>query len=76
MEDSYSSSTPIFIIFLLFCILMVYHHHQTELDEFGRDSYDISRGIAGRDSWGYIIHEDGSHHFWANIFDMNPYYSW
>jgi len=51
-------------------------HHQAELDEYGRDSYDISRGIAGRDRWGYIIHEDGSHHFWANIFDMNPYYSW
>tara|TARA_B100000780_G_scaffold254901_1_gene203292 strand:- start:494 stop:721 length:228 start_codon:yes stop_codon:yes gene_type:complete len=75
MEESDYSYTPIFIIFLLFCILMVCHH-QAELDEYGRDSYDISRGIAGRDRWGYIIHEDGSHHFWANIFDMNPYYSW
>ena len=74
MDDTESSSTPIFIIFFIFCILMVCHH-QAGLDEFGRDSYDISRGIAGRDRWGYIVTEDGTFSFWDNLFDMNPYYS-
>ena len=75
MEDSDSSSTPIFIIFFIFCILMVCHH-QTELDEFGRDSYDRYYDVPGRDRWGYIVNEDGTYSFWGNLFDTNPYYSW
>tara|TARA_Y100000591_G_C21510943_1_gene534643 strand:+ start:85 stop:249 length:165 start_codon:yes stop_codon:yes gene_type:complete len=54
---------------------MVYQHREG-LDEFGRDSYDISMGIAGRDRWGYILNEDGTLSFWDNLFDMNPYYAW
>ena len=75
MEESDYLSSLLFIIFLILCILMVYQHREG-LDEFGRDSYDISMGIAGRDRWGYILNEDGTLSFWDNLFDMNPYYAW
>ncbi len=51
-------------------------HHQTELDEYGRDSYDRYYDVPGRDRWGYIVNEDGTYSFWGNLFDTNPYYSW
>lgn len=63
--------TILFCISLFFSIL-----HQNDVDEYGRDSYDIYNGVPGRDQLGYIVEHDGSYSFWANFLDTNPYYAW
>ncbi len=50
--------------------------HQSELDEHGRDNYDRSNGIAGRDWLGNVLDENGHYSFTGNLLDMNPYHAW
>lgn len=74
MQDEYDNVSPL-MMFVIICVsVFVSYHHQGELDEYGRDSYDRDNGISGRDSWGNIITNDGSYSLWDNLIDTNPYY--
>ena len=63
------------MVFIIICVsLFISYHHQCELDNNGRDSYDRDNGIYGRDYLGHIITKDGSYSLWENLIDTNPYY--
>ena len=72
-DDTISPCTMILILIITLCVT---YYHQTDLDEYGRDSYDRYRNIHGRDSWGNIINEGGTYSIWDNLIDDNPFYSY
>ena len=75
MSDEEETS-PIIVFFLFIFCLIMFLCHQSELDEHGRDNYDRSNGIAGRDWLGNVVDENGHYSFTGNLLDMNPYHAW
>ena len=74
-EDEEETSPIIVFFIFIFCLIM-FLCHQSELDEQGRDNYDRSNGIAGRDWLGNVVDENGHYSFTGNLLDMNPYHAW
>ena len=76
MSEEEEETSPIIVFFLFIFCLIMFLCHQSELDEKGRDNYDRSNGIAGRDWLGNVLDENGHYSFTGNLLDMNPYHAW
>ena len=76
MSEEEEETSPIIVFFLFIFGLIMFLCHQSELDENGRDNYDRSNGIAGRDWLGNVVDENGHYSFTGNLLDMNPYHAW